>query len=220
VSACRIAIADDHAVVRSGYRRLLELDGEFVVVAEFDDGESAYRWLCGNDADLLILDLSMPGCGGLATLQRLHSRRPDLRVMVFTMHASAALAERALRLGAAGYVTKSSPPETLIAAIREIRRGGCALSRDVGGRDAPACPAALPHESLSAREFDIFLLLAGGASIEQIAASRCLSAKTVANYQTTIRHKTGLGNALQMHCYAQRHGLLQPVPSLVAAAVA
>src|SRR6185312_1185536 len=103
----RIAIADDHAVVRTGYRRLLELDGRMRVVAEFGDGESAYQWLCANDADVLILDLTMPGRGGLATLQRLRQRLPALRVLVFTMHESAELAEQTLRVGAAGFITKS-----------------------------------------------------------------------------------------------------------------
>ncbi len=127
----RIAIADDHAVVRSGYRRLLELDQAVEVVAEFADGESAYRWLSGHAADILILDLSMPGRGGLATLQRLRHRVPGLRVLVFTMHDSPSLAAQALRLGASGYITKSSPPESLIDAIRTIDAGGCPLSSEV-----------------------------------------------------------------------------------------
>lgn len=208
----KIAIADDHAVVRSGYRRLLELDDGVEVVAEFADGESAYRWLSDHHADILILDLSMPGRGGLATLQRLRHRVPALRVLVFTMHDSPALAAQALQLGANGYVTKSSPPQTLIDAVRAIGTGGCPLSADVADAQhqsiAGEATAALPHRRLSPREFDLFLLFAGGAGVEQIAADRCLSVKTVANYQTTIRHKTGLANALEMYRYAHRHGLL------------
>jgi len=206
----RIAIADDHAVVRSGYRRLLELDEAVEVVAEFADGESAYRWLSGHEADILILDLSMPGRGGLATLQRLRHRVPELRVLVFTMHDSPSLAAQALRLGASGYITKSSPPESLIEAIRTIHAGGCPLSNEVAGAlQANAEEDLLPHWRLSPREFDLFLLFAEGASVEQVAASRSLSMKTAANYQTTIRHKTGLGNALEMYRYAQTHGLLR-----------
>ncbi len=206
----KIAIADDHAVVRSGYRRLLELDETVEVVAEFADGESAYRWLSDHRADILILDLSMPGRGGLATLQRLRHRVPQLRVLVFTMHDSPALAAQALHLGASGYVTKSSPPESLIDAVRRVGEGGCALSAEIAGAlQASTDAGALPHKQLSPREFDLFLLFAGGVGVEQIAADRCLSVKTVANYQTTIRHKTGLGNALEMYRYAQEHGLLQ-----------
>jgi len=210
----RIAIADDHAVVRTGYRRLLELEDAVEVVAEFGDGESAYRWLSGHAADILILDLSMPGRGGLATLQRLHHRVPQLRVLVFTMHDSPALAAQALRLGARGYITKSSPPESLIDAIHTIRAGGCPLSSEVADALHPGTSTeALPHWQLTPREFDLFLLFAEGVSVEQIAASRSLSMKTAANYQTTIRHKTGLGNALEMYRYAQEHGLLRVTAS-------
>jgi DNA-binding NarL/FixJ family response regulator len=206
----RIAIADDHAVVRAGYRRLLELDEGIEVVAEFADGESAYRWLCANPADILILDLSMPGRDGFATLQRLRYRVPSLRVLVFTMHDSPALAAQALRLGASGYVTKSSPPESLVDAVRSVGAGGCPLSEDVAQARQTNPPSNdLPHRQLSPREFDMFLLFAEGASVEEIAASRFLSAKTVANYQTTIRHKTGCANALAMYRYAQEHALLR-----------
>lgn len=206
----KIAIADDHAVVRTGYRRLLELDEAVEVVAEFGDGESAYRWLSSHSADILILDLSMPGRGGLATLQRLRHRVPQLRVLIFTMHDSPALAAQALRLGANGYITKSSPPESLIDAIHAIDAGECPLSSEVADAlQSGEEPSMLPHWRLSPREFDMFLLFAEGASVEQIAANRCLSVKTVANYQTTIRHKTGLGNALEMYRYALEHDLLR-----------
>jgi DNA-binding NarL/FixJ family response regulator len=209
-SPLRIAIADDHAVVRTGYRRLLELDGRMRVVAEFGDGESAYRWLCTNEADVLILDLTMPGRGGLATLQRLRQRLPQLRVLVFTMHESAELAEQTLRIGAAGFITKSSAPESLVVAVHEIAAGRRPVSPDVASTLAASTAASAPHTSLSPREFEIFLLLARGGSVEAIATARCLSAKTIANYQTSIRQKTGLGTSLEMYRYAQAHGLLSP----------
>jgi DNA-binding NarL/FixJ family response regulator len=206
-SPLRIAIADDHAVVRTGYRRLLELDGRMRVVAEFGDGESAYQWLCTNEADVLILDLTMPGRGGLATLQRIRQRLPALRVLVFTMHESAELAEQTLRIGAAGFITKSSAPESLVVAVHEIAAGGRPISPDVANALADATEAA-PHAALSPREFEIFLLLARGDSVETIAATRCLSAKTIANYQTSIRQKTGLASSLEMYRYAEAHGLV------------
>jgi DNA-binding NarL/FixJ family response regulator len=202
----RIAIADDHAVVRTGYRRLLELDGRMRVVAEFGDGESAYQWLAANEVDVLILDLTMPGRGGLATLQRLRQRLPELRVLVFTMHESIELAEQTLRIGAAGYVTKSSAPESLVAAVHDIAAGGRPVSPDVAG----TTHTDAPHAALSPREFEIFLMLARGAGVEAIAIARCLSMKTIANYQTSIRQKTGLGSSLEMYRYAEAHGLLAP----------
>jgi DNA-binding NarL/FixJ family response regulator len=212
-AALRIAIADDHAVVRAGYRRLLELDERMRIVAEFCDGESAYRWFSSNAADVLILDLTMPGHGGLATLQRLRQRAPALRVLIFTMHESAELAAQALRIGAAGYITKSSPPESLVAAVRDVAAGGQPVSPDVA-RALPNASRDDARDALSSREFEIFLMLARGDSVEDIATSRCLSAKTIANYQTSIRQKTGLGSSLEMYRYAEAHGLLplQPEP--------
>jgi len=210
----RIAIADDHAVVRTGYRRLLELDERVQVVAEFADGESAYRWLAANEADLLILDLTMPGRGGLATLQRLRHRVPRLRVLIFTMHESPDLAAQALRAGADGYITKSSPPESLIAAVHDVAAGGRPISHEVARGLAQADQQTSPvHLELSPREFEIFLLLAEGDSVEQIAARHWLSAKTVANYQTAIRQKTALATSLEMYRYAEAHGLLRRTPT-------
>ncbi len=216
----RVVIADDHAVVRTGYRRLLELEPGLTVVAEFGDGDSAYAWLVDHAADVLILDLSMPGRGGLATLQRLHQRLPLLRVLVFTMHAHPTLAAQALKAGASGYLTKSSPPESLIDAVHAVAAGECPLSPEIQqGLYGTQTRRASPHEMLSPREFDIFLLLAQGLSVELIAKQRDLSIKTAANYQTTIRQKIGLSSALEMYFYVQTHGLLAGNPPAVAAAV-
>jgi DNA-binding NarL/FixJ family response regulator len=209
--ALRVVIADDHAVVRAGYRRLLELEPGLQVVAEFADGESAYLWLSEHPADVLILDLSMPGQGGLATLQRLHQRVPPLRVLIFTMHDSPVLAAQLLRAGAGGYLTKSSPPESLIDAVHRVAAGEQVLSGDIAAAMRKS-QGDLAHRQLSPREFDVFLLLAQGVAVEQIASQRCLSVKTAANYQTIVRHKLGLNSALEMYRYAQTCGLFAPVP--------
>jgi len=207
----RVAIADDHAVVRAGYRRLLELEPGLQVVAEFADGESAYLWLMEHPADVLILDLSMPGQGGLATLQRLHQRVPKLRVLIFTMHDGAALATQLLKAGASGYLTKSSAPESLIDAVQQVAAGEQVLSDDIAAAMRKG-QSDLPHQQLSPREFDVFLLLAQGVCVEQVAQQRCLSIKTAANYQTIVRHKLGLNSALEMYRYAQNCGLLTATP--------
>jgi DNA-binding NarL/FixJ family response regulator len=206
----RVAIADDHAVVRTGYRRLLELESGLQVVAEFADGESAYLWLAENPADVLILDLSMPGQGGLATLQRLHQRVPRLRVLIFTMHDSPVLAAQLLKAGASGYLTKSSPPESLIDAVHQVATGEQVLSSDIAAAMRKG-DEEFPHQQLSTREFDVFMLLAQGMAVEQIAQQRCLSIKTAANYQTIVRHKLGLSSALEMYRYAQTCGLLTQI---------
>lgn len=203
----RVALADDHAVVRTGYRRLLELEEDMAVVAEFGDGESAYRWLASNAADVLVLDLSMPGWGGLETLSRLKQRQPELKVLVFSMHDSPAMVSQALRAGADGYLAKSSEPEDLIGALRRVMQGDRALSPGVAEALAAAGGPGL-HQILSPREFEIFRLLAAGRSVEDVAGRLVLSVKTVANYQTVIRQKTGLGSAVDMYRYASAHRLL------------
>jgi DNA-binding NarL/FixJ family response regulator len=206
--ALRVALADDHAVVRAGYRRLLELEPDMAVVAEYGDADSAYGALAaeaGEAIDLLVLDLSMPGRSGLELLRRLQQRRPALRVLVFTMHDGAAMIDQCLRAGAAGFVTKSSAPEVLVEAVRRAARGETALSPDVAAI-AAASPVA-PHRSLSSREFDILQQLLAGRGVEEIAQTLRLSAKTVSNYQTQIRQKLGVGSAVELLRYAREHGL-------------
>jgi len=206
----RIALVDDHAVVRAGYRRLLELESDLQVAAEYADAEAAYAALA-RDAqcpiELLVLDLSMPGRSGLELLRRLALRWPALRVLVFTMHDSAAMVDQCLRAGAAGFITKSSAPELLVDAVRRAARGEIVLSPDVAAFARGAAPV-VPHSELSTREFDILQRLLAGDAIDEIAARLHLSAKTVSNYQTAIRQKLGVGNAVELLRYAREHGLL------------
>ncbi|NTV09453.1 MAG: response regulator transcription factor [Zoogloea sp.] len=205
----RVAIADDHAVVRTGYRRLLELEQEVEVVAEFGDCESTYNWFVSGCADILILDLSMPGRGGLETLRRLKARVPELKVLVFSMYDTPSMVSQALQSGADGYLTKSSPPEALVNAVLEVASGGRPLSEDAAQALAQAeGETGNLHEVLSPREFEVFRMLARGLGVEEIAARLCVSTKTVANYQTMIRQKTGLATTLEMFRFAQARRLL------------
>jgi DNA-binding NarL/FixJ family response regulator len=204
----RVGLLDDHAVVRAGYRRLIELEDDLVVVAEFADAEATYAALVRDvecPLDLLVLDLSLPGQSGLELLRRLSSRRPSLRVLVFTMHDAAATVAQCLRAGAAGFVTKSSAPEVLLDALRRIARGELALSDDVAG--AARGDAVPAHAALSVREFDILQRLVAGEGVEKIAQALHLSAKTVANYQTEIRRKLGVHNAVELLRHARAHGI-------------
>lgn len=210
----RVALADDHAVVRAGYRRLLELEADIAVVAEFGDAEATYSALAGHDGegiDLLVLDLSMPGRSGLELLRRLAQRRPELPVLVFTMHDSAAMLDQCLRAGAAGFVTKSSAPEVLVSAVRLAARGEIALSPDVSAL-ASRSEGGPPHTRLSSREFDILQQLLAGRGVEEIAQTLRLSTKTVANYQTRIRQALGVGTAVELLHYAREHGLIGTSP--------
>jgi DNA-binding NarL/FixJ family response regulator len=204
----RVAIADDHAVVCEGYRRLLELEDDMRVVATFSTGEAAYQWLITHDADVLVLDISMPGRGGLDTLRRLHYRLPALRIMVFTMHEGESIVAQALQLGALRVVTKTSAPRVLINAVRAV------AALPVGLVNPPDSSkkemAAAPHVLLSPREFDVFLMLAEGYSVDEIADNCTLSRKTIANYQTNIRQKTGCRGSIDIHRYALYFQLIAP----------
>ena len=203
-------LVDDHAVVRTGYRRLLELEGDIVVVAEQADAEAALAALQrsdGQDIDVVVLDLSMPGRGGLDLLRRGSLRWPLLHWLVFSMHDSPAVVGQALRAGAAGFVTKSSQPDELVQALRRVVAGvRPVLSADVA--PAAAAPAAVPpHQALSPREFDVLRLLVQGLSPSDIAARLHLSPKTVSNLQTRIRARLGVATAMELLLYAQQHRL-------------
>ena len=199
-------LVDDHAVVRAGYRRLLDDEAGLQVVAECGDAESAYAALgtaATPSVDLLVLDLSMPGRSGLDMLRRARLRWPQLRVLVFTMHDSPAMVAQALAAGAAGFITKSSEPALLVAALRRVAAGEEAvLSPDIAGA------AQAPQQQLSAREFEVLRGLAEGLGVEQIAARLHLSPKTVSNYQTQVRQRLGLQTAVELLKYARQHGLL------------
>ena len=205
----RVMLVDDHAVVREGYRRLLALEPDLAVVAEHADADSAFEALqrAPQAVQVLVLDLSMPGRSGLDLLQRIGAHWPALQVLVFSMHDSPAMVAQALRAGATGFITKSSPPEELVAAVRQVARGQQVLSADVAAAARPT-PADAPHLGLSAREFDVLRFLIEGLPLERIAERLHLSLKTVANYQTTVRQKLGVGSAVELLRYARQHGLM------------
>lgn len=205
----RLAIADDHAIVRMGYRRLLEDEPGVTVVAEYADADSAWADLSrrpASDIDLLILDLSMPGRSGLDLLQQLHAECPGLKVLIFTMHDTEALRAQCLRAGAVGLVGKSSDPDCLLDAVRRV-----AHSHPPGGTVAPVSQrrADLPgHHTLTLREHDALMGLLRGWTLDQIAAEMGVSDKTVSNYQTLIRQKLGVNTAVELMRYGQAHGLI------------
>lgn len=205
----KVMLVDDHAVVRAGYRRLLELEPDCEVVAEYAGADAALNALArtdGRGVDVLVLDLSMSGRGGLDLLRRASLRWPALPVLVFSMHDSAAMVTQALRAGAAGFVTKSSEPDELVQAVRRVAAGAVGvLSQDIAGLAQKGARA--PHEMLSVREFQVLLGLVAGEEVEAIAERLHLSSKTVSNYQTLIRQKLGVSTAVELLRYAQQHGL-------------
>lgn len=197
-------LADDHAVVREGYRRLLELEPGVLVVGECADGEAVRAAIeRGVAVDVLVLDLSMPGCGGLAVLRRARDAWPQVQVLVFTMHDSPTMVAQALQDGAAGFITKNSAPHELVDAVRRVAAGERpVLSLDVAGV-AIGNAARAP---LAPREFEVLQLLAQGCSVDEVGRRIHLSAKTVSNYQTAIRQKLGVSNGIELLHEAKRRG--------------
>ena len=183
----RILLVDDHAVVRAGYRRLLEQASSCWAVTEASSGEAAYQACVHAEFDVVVMDISLPGISGLETLARLRRRDPKIRVLIFSMHEEPVFAEHALSNGAAGYITKSSAPEVLVEAVQRVSVGRHYLGPNVCCQHGDPAPAAL--QGLSPREFEIFRLLAEGRGSDEIARLLSISYKTVANYGSGIRDK-------------------------------
>jgi DNA-binding NarL/FixJ family response regulator len=203
-----IMLVDDHAVVRAGYKRYIELDPALTVVAEASTGEEAYSLLDKQTADVLIMDLSMPGQGGFETLRRVLNRYPSQKVLVFSMHENASIANQALRLGACGYLTKSMAPDQIIAAIHQVMQGAKPIAPELQAALAELNSPNLPHNELLPREFEVLVLLASGESIDSISTRLHLSPKTASNYQANIRKKLGVSSRLELQRYAKEYGLI------------
>jgi DNA-binding NarL/FixJ family response regulator len=205
-----IMLVDDHAVVREGYRAVIEKQPGLKVVAEAGDGAEAYRLFKAKRPDLVVMDLSMPGIGGIEAIRRIRQWDRDARLLVFTMHQNAAFAVQAIRAGARGYVTKSSPPEALVRAIHEVFAGKIALSPDIDHELALSHlgEEAVAADVLTAREFEVLRLLLAEQTTEAIADLLHLSPKTVANLHSMIKTKLGVGSDIELVRLALRQGLL------------
>ena len=206
-STIKVLLVDDHAVVRAGYKRYLELDVKIEVVGEAEHGEQAYALLSELKVDVMVMDLSMPGRGGLESIRHILQRYPEQRILVFTMHENPALAAQALRAGAKGYLTKSVSPDLIVDAIHQIMQGGQPIDIDLAAAIKQSELESAPHLQLAPREFEIFRLLANGQSVDEIGQRLHLGLKTVSNYQTSIRQKLGVTTAIELHQYARQYGL-------------
>jgi DNA-binding NarL/FixJ family response regulator len=206
----RIVIADDHAIVREGLKRIVGAAADLQMLDEAADGSEVMRVVREKDFDVLVLDLSMPGRSGMELIKLVKAEKPKLRILVLSMHQELQYAVRAIKSGASGYLTKESAPAQLEQAIRQIAAGGAYVTAEVAQQLAlGAMPGsqASAHESLSDREFQVFRLLAAGVSVTDIAARLKLSAKTVSTHKANLMHKMGLANQSELIRYALRHGL-------------
>ena len=205
-----VLLVDDHAVVRTGFKTLLENQGDIDVIAEAESGESACRQYIDHDPDVVIMDLSLPGIGGLEAIRRIVSRQSDAKILVFSMHEDTAFVEQALQAGARGYIGKSSAPGVLVEAVRQIANGNIYIDPDIAQRLAfqKTKGGDSPFEALSTREFEIFCLLAEGLSVNDVAGRLSLSYKTVANYATQIKSKLEVGTPAELARLTIRHGIV------------
>lgn len=207
----KVLLVDDHAVVRAGYRMLLQNSDEIEILAEADSGEKAYKTYVELHPDVVVMDLSLPGMGGLGAIRRIVARDPEAKVLVFSMHEDTVFVDQAVNAGARGYITKSSAPDVLIDAIRDIAQGKNYLDagtaqrlayQKLRGKDSP-------FENLSTREFEIFCLLSEGLNTNEIAGRLSLSYKTVANYSTQIKNKLKVNTVAELARLAIRHKLIE-----------
>jgi len=205
----RVIIADDHPLMREGIKRVVSGAGGMEVVAEAGDGDRLLAAVADVSADVVLLDISMPGMGCLEILRRLRAEHARLGVVVLTAHAEEGYAVRMLRAGASAFLTKGCPPAELTEAIRRAAEGRRYVSASTAEKlaDALGGDAAAPHAALSDREFEVLRLMAKGLGVKQIAARLGISPKTVGTYRSRIREKLGVRSFTEALRYALREGL-------------
>ena len=210
MSSIRVVLVDDHAVVREGYRRLLERDPGIQVVAEGDDSDKGYQLVSDHKPDVAIIDITLPSASGIEVTRRIIAKVPNQKILIFSMHEDMVFVNRAFQAGAKGYVTKSAAPNVLVEAVRLVANGKLYLSNEmaqaISTQTVTKNDRAL--DSLSSREFEIFRLLVRGHTLTEISNTLHISYKTVANYQSNIRHKLDATTAAQIVRIALDHGVI------------
>jgi len=205
-----IVLVDDHAIVREGFKRLIEMEPDLEVVAECRCADDAVDAINRTSPDLVALDLSLPDGSGLPLIEHLLSVSPGSRIVVLSMHDGEPYVSEALRRGASGFVTKGVAPEELVAGLRAVMEGECYLSSDLRQRRAERPSEALdPIQRLTAREREVFLLLAAGRAPKQVAAELGIGQKTVYIHRASLMGKLGAGSELDLYRMASERGLLE-----------
>jgi two-component system invasion response regulator UvrY len=206
----KVLLADDHAIVRGGLKQILESDPEMRVVFEASNGNEAIEFVRENSVDVVVMDITMPGRNGLEALKDIKRFKPMLPVIVLSMHPQEQYAVRVLKAGAAGFISKESAPDELISAIKKAFQGGKYISSEVAELLALHIEndrVDEPHKLLSDREFDVFLMIARGKSLTEIANQLQISIKTVSTYRSRIIEKTALPTNASITTYCVQHGL-------------
>lgn len=209
-----VLLVDDHAVVREGYRRLLERSSSIRVIGEAQDAQSAYLAFSERRPQVTVMDITLPGASGIEALRRIRARDADAQVLMFSMYEDPVFALRSMQAGARGYVTKASAPDVLVEAVLAIARGRQYISAEIAQKLAlrSVSPTEDPSLLLSPREFEVLRLLAAGTPVGDIAVHLGLTPKTVANHQSILRQKLGAGSAIQLLQAAERLGIVKQPP--------
>ena len=207
-----ILIVDDHAIVRSGLKQILDTIGNITVIDEASTGDEALKKARSEFYDIIILDITLPDMNGLEVLKQLNSEQPDSRILMLSIHSEEQYAVRVLKAGASGFLTKASAPEELIKAVKKISENGIYISEALAGRLAKNLKSKtvnLPHESLSDREFQILLKIAQGKTIKEIAGELFISDKTISTYRSRLLLKMGMKSNSEITHYVNINGLLE-----------
>jgi DNA-binding NarL/FixJ family response regulator len=208
----KILVVDDHAIVRQGLKQILADTPDLVVAGEASTGQEALEKVRTGQWDVVVLDISLPDRSGLTVLEQLKTQYPDLPVLVLSMHAEEQYAVRVMKAGAAGYLPKESAPDQLVSAIHKVARGGKYVSPTLMEKfvsDLGADPEKPRHEILSAREFQVLCMIAGGKSLTEIAEDLGVSVKTISTHRTRMLKKMGLKTNADLIHYAIRTGLVR-----------
>jgi two-component system uhpT operon response regulator UhpA len=206
----RIVLVDDHAIVREGFKRLIELESDLDVVAEARNADEAVDAVTQHRPDLVAVDLSLPDGSGLPLIEHLKSISPDMKIVVLSMHDGEPYVSEALRRGAHGYVTKGVAPEELVVAVRAVLSGEQYLSSDLRERRSGRSSVDLdPFNRLTAREREVFLLLAAGRAPKQVAAELGIGQKTIYIHRAAVMNKLNAGSELDLYRMAQERGLIR-----------
>ncbi len=203
-----IVLVDDHAIVREGFKRLIEMESDLEVIAECRCADDAVEAINQRHPDLVALDLSLPDGSGLPLIEHLHSLAPSTHIVVLSMHDGEPYVSEALRRGASGYVTKGAAPEELVAGLHAVMQGETFLSSDLRQRRAERPGTTDPMERLTAREREVFLLLAMGRAPKQVAAELGVGQKTIYIHRASLMGKLGAGSELDLYRMAAERGLL------------
>jgi two-component system invasion response regulator UvrY len=210
-NAITVLLVDDHELVRAGFRRLIEDSDKFTVIAEAGSGEQAVQDYVKLNPDVVVMDISMPGIGGIGAVERIIARDPDACILILSVHEDSIFTARALQAGAKGFIPKRSAPEEMIKAVEQVAQGKMCIEPQIAQKIAMQKLTGSDSvlDVLSQREFEVFRLLAEGETVNNIAEILSLSPKTVGTHHTNIKQKLDVSNSAELARLAIRNGLLE-----------